>query len=254
MNKVKLRQASVGQPITWLAVFGFGLALLCAIAALLAGPGHRLQWWHYTAGFMLLRWATYGAALSISALLLASFIAWRKKIRQWTALMLLGLVVAFVTLSMPSYWFYAAQSAPRINDISTDTENPPDFWSGPDPRLYEGPQLAALQRMAYPQVAPAILPVTPEEALEHALAAAQELGWKVVATESEEGRIEATDTTFWFGFMDDIVVRITTHEQGARVDVRSASRVGRSDAGTNARRIVTFLTHLRKRLQPSPQE
>ena len=68
----------------------------------------------------------------------------------------------------------------------------------------------------------------------------------VVADLPAEGRIEATDTTFWFGFTDDIVIRITPVAEGSRVDIRSLSRVGKSDVGTNARRIRSFIQRLEK--------
>lgn len=75
-------------------------------------------------------------------------------------------------------------------------------------------------------------------------ATARELGWKIVAAVPAEERIEATETTFWFGFTDDIVIRITTAGHRSLVDIRSVSRVGRSDAGTNAKRIRLFMQHL----------
>ncbi len=68
------------------------------------------------------------------------------------------------------------------------------------------------------------------------------MGWKIVDENQAEGRIEATATTRWFGFKDDVVIRIApSGGNGSRVDVRSVSRVGRSDVGTNARRIRAFL-------------
>ena len=70
------------------------------------------------------------------------------------------------------------------------------------------------------------------------------MGWQIVAAEAGEGRIEAIDTTFWFGFTDDIVIRITPADYRALVDIRSVSRVGRSDAGTNARRIRAYIAKL----------
>ena len=60
-----------------------------------------------------------------------------------------------------------------------------------------------------------------------------------------EGRLEATARTRWFGFRDDVVVRVRPDGAGSRVDVRSVSRVGRSDLGTNARRIRGFMDALR---------
>jgi uncharacterized protein (DUF1499 family) len=71
---------------------------------------------------------------------------------------------------------------------------------------------------------------------------ARQTGWKIVDENQAEGRIEATATTRWFGFKDDIVIRIAPSAgNGSRVDIRSVSRVGRSDLGTNARRIRAFL-------------
>jgi uncharacterized protein (DUF1499 family) len=84
----------------------------------------------------------------------------------------------------------------------------------------------------------------PVDALQHSLDAARSLGWRIVATDGIEGRIEATATTAWFGFQDDVVIRVQPAGQGSRVDIRSASRVGRSDVGANAKRIREFLSKL----------
>ena len=67
------------------------------------------------------------------------------------------------------------------------------------------------------------------------------MGWEIVGSNAEEGRIEATDTTLWFGFKDDVVVRIQPRGDESLVDVRSLSRVGKSDVGTNAQRIRAYL-------------
>jgi uncharacterized protein (DUF1499 family) len=84
----------------------------------------------------------------------------------------------------------------------------------------------------------------PREAFARALSAAEAMGWEVVGRDAEAGRIEAVDTTRWFGFKDDIAVRITPAGGGSRIDVRSKSRVGRNDLGTNARRIRAYLQRL----------
>jgi uncharacterized protein (DUF1499 family) len=84
----------------------------------------------------------------------------------------------------------------------------------------------------------------PARAFDRALDAARGLGWEIVGVEPAEGRIEATDTTFWFGFKDDVVVRIRPEGSRSRIDVRSLSRVGRSDVGANARRIRRFVERL----------
>ena len=67
------------------------------------------------------------------------------------------------------------------------------------------------------------------------------MGWEIVASDPAQGRIEATATTFWFGFKDDIVVRLAAEGTGSRVDVRSLSRIGSSDVGANAQRIRAYL-------------
>jgi uncharacterized protein (DUF1499 family) len=151
-------------------------------------------------------------------------------------------------VAVPASWWRTAREVPPIHDISTDTDNPPLFVAilplredASNPVEYGGAEVAAQQRKAYPDVQPLVLPIRPAQAFEHVLAAARGLGWGIVSAEPAEGRIEATDTTLWYGFKDDIVVRITSADQGSRIDVRSLSRVGRSDLGTNAARIRRFL-------------
>ena len=88
----------------------------------------------------------------------------------------------------------------------------------------------------------------PDAAFERALSAVHALGWELVADDTGAGRIEATDTTFWYGFKDDVVVRIRPDGGGSRIDVRSKSRVGRSDVGANAARIRAYAEQPRRRL------
>ena len=139
----------------------------------------------------------------------------------------------------------------RIHDITTDTENPPQFvalralrlttFNGPE---YAGVKVAALQKAAYPDIAPRIMVEPPARAFERALQAAREMGWQIVASVAEEGRIEATATTRWLRFKDDVVVRVTRDGGGSRIDVRSKSRMGRSDLGANAKRIREYFRKL----------
>lgn len=87
-----------------------------------------------------------------------------------------------------------------------------------------------------------------DEVFEAVRRAAEAMGWEIVAVDAARGRLEASDTTFWFRFKDDVVVRVTARDTGARVDVRSKSRVGRSDVGKNAERIREYLTEVRRRV------
>jgi uncharacterized protein (DUF1499 family) len=111
--------------------------------------------------------------------------------------------------------------------------------------VYGGDKIATQQRDAYPDVRPLMLSVPPAQAFERALATVREKGWELVAADGTAGRIEATDTTFWYGFKDDVVIRVKPADGGSRVDVRSLSRVGGGDAGTNAKRVRGYLDALR---------
>jgi uncharacterized protein (DUF1499 family) len=140
---------------------------------------------------------------------------------------------------------------PSIHDITTDTENPPQFVAllaarqkAPNGAAHGGARVAQAQKAAYPDITPTKLDLPPARAFERALNVAGNMGWKIVAANQAEGRIEATATTFWFRFKDDIVIRIVASGNGSRLDLRSMSRLGRNDLGTNARRIRSFLNQL----------
>jgi hypothetical protein len=254
----------------------FALAvLLLAVAsiavAMLAGFGSRWEWWHFRTGFALLRWAVYGALAAIPLGLIAFTFAVALRGTR-AALIMAGAAVFIAVLVAVNVlqWRARGTDAPPIHDISTDTENPPQFVAiaplradAPNPVEYAGDETAAHQRAAYPDIVPLLLRLPPEQAFERALDAARRMSWEIVATEPAEGRIEATDRTFWFGFYDDVVIRVAPADgQGAgaldpaaaaaaaaapaasRIDVRSKSRVGRGDVGTNARRIRAYLDRI----------
>lgn len=137
-----------------------------------------------------------------------------------------------------------------INDISTDTEDPPVFWDMPNPTEYPGEQFAVLQRTGYPDIAPLLVKQAPDAAYAQALALVNERGWTVVASDAAEGRIEAVATSRLFGFADEVAVHISPTDGGARVDMRSRSRLGKIDRGTNAQRIPAYLGDLNQRVSP----
>lgn len=230
---------------------GLALALVCAAAAILAGLGSRWGWWHFRTGFQILTWAAYGGlaagVVSLAGIVMALVRAPRRGLLSASIGLALGLVVA----GIPWQLKLTAQRVPPIHDITTDTESPPAFVAvvplrkdAPNPVDYGGAEIAAQQLAAYADVKPVLLNVSPEQAFGRALAAARDMGWEIVEAKATEGRIEATDTTFWFGFKDDVVVRIRAADQGSRIDVRSVSRVGKSDVGTNAKRIRAYIERL----------
>jgi hypothetical protein len=226
--------------------------LLGAIAALLllaAGPGTRFDLWDYRTGFQLMRWAAF-AGLGAAALASVMLLLPRTR-RSGIALLLVALALGLGAASVPWYALRQARALPPIHDITTDTDRPPQFVAilplragAPNPAGYGGADVARAQVGAYPDLRPHRMGAAPADAFKRAQQAARDMGWEVVAADAAAGRIEATDTTFWFGFKDDVVVRVEADGAGSRVDVRSVSRVGVGDVGANARRIRAYLQKL----------
>jgi hypothetical protein len=163
-----------------------------------------------------------------------------------------GLLLSVLCAGVPVYHYAKARRVPPIHDITTDTAHPPTFVAlagaraaAPNGLAYEGAAVAAAQQQAYPDIVTYSTPLPPATLFTQAVMVAREAGWTIVAVEPQQGRIEATDTSLLFGFIDDIVIRITPHERGSQLDIRSMSRVGRSDVGVNAHRIRRFLTQLK---------
>jgi uncharacterized protein (DUF1499 family) len=235
-----------------LSVSGLVVAMVCALVASLAGLGSRWGWWHFRVSFQILTGAAYGgltaSVVSLAGVVMALRSDWRLGLLPGCVGLVLGLAVVGVPLQLKQ----AAQRVPPIHDITTDTQNPPAFKAvlplrkdATNPADYGGRYIAAQQQAAYPDLRPLVLNVSPEVAFDKALASARKMGWEIVEANPAEGRIEATDTTFWFGFKDDIVVRVERVPQGSRIAVRSVSRVGKSDIGTNAKRIRTYLEKIK---------
>lgn len=207
----------------WLRAIALVLSISALLVLLASGPGARLGLWDWRLGLGLLRYAAYLGIAAVAVSVIGLFV---KSARGK------GLVVALLmggaAFAPPFVFQQQARAVPPINDITTETEN-----------------ASKAQRDAYPDIQPITLAAPPQKAFERALAAAQAMGWEIVARDPAAGRIEAVDTTLWFGFKDDVVVRVAAAPAGgSRIDVRSRSRVGRGDAGTNARRIRGFRERL----------
>ena len=106
---------------------------------------------------------------------------------------------------------------------------------------YDAEVLAEQQQAAYPEVKTLVSSQPTNVLFNQAMLVLQDLGLEIVNEDTAAGVIEATATTFWFGFKDDVVVRIRSTVDGSIVDVRSVSRVGQSDLGANAKRIRAIL-------------
>lgn len=230
---------------------GIVLVLVAATLLVAAGFGTRLGLWHFRTGFDLLRYGAYCGAAAFLVALAAALLSFRGRHLPGFILALVAMVGGLLITAIPMTWKLDAGRLPRIHDITTDITNPPGFVAilplradAANPATYGGAEVAALQRRAYPDIKTVILELPLPQAFDAALGAARALGWKVVAAVPAEGRIEATDTTFWFGFKDDIVIRVAPAGNRSLVDIRSVSRVGISDVGTNAKRIRAFIKKL----------
>jgi uncharacterized protein (DUF1499 family) len=231
------------------ATLALVLALLTALALVAIGPLHRSGHVSLDVAFRILRWIAYGGIASIVLALVGIVIG--ASGRRGMSAAVAALVIVVGTFALPAIWLRQASRVPPIHDITTDLDRPPAFVAivplragAANPIDYAGAEVATKQRQGYPDIAPATLAVPPNQAFDRALATARSMGWELVASDPASGRIEATDTTFWFGFKDDIVIRVAPASGGSRVDIRSSSRVGVSDLGVNAARIRKYLTAL----------
>ena len=243
------------------ARYGAYLGTILAAAAfllLVAGPlGWHAGWWHFRfAFFWLMPASAYGAIAAIVVSILALAIGRSSLGAPLASFAVLATVGSAVLVYVPWQYRDTASTVPRIHDITTDTENPPAFVAALPARAaekanstdYAGPELAKQQKAGYPDLAPLKAALPRDQAFDRALATAKAMpGWSVVASDPATGRIEANQTSRWFGFVDDIVIRVAADGAGSRIDIRSESRQGRSDLGVNAARIRAYLQALKAR-------
>jgi|SRR5208283_263330 len=227
---------------------GFFIALTAGLAALMSGPGTSYGMWNYRIGISVLRWAAYGGALAAALSLIGLIASIRIVLVRGFLWAMLGVVIGCFLAGLLLHLKQVAESVPRIHDITTDTKNPPQFFTllrllrgDQNSPVYGGETVAAQQRKAYPDIIPLVLTLSQDQTFEKAVASARRLGWQIIDADKDSGRIEAVATTFWFGFNDDIVIRVRKQNSGCRFDIRSESRVGVSDLGENAERIRKFL-------------
>ncbi len=230
-----------------MTITGAILAAVAAVALLLSGPGTRWGWWDFKAGLLLFAFAFVAGLLAT----LISGVVWLRTRPNPTAAVatIAGALIVLLPLSQVA----GARGKPRIHDISTDLADPPRFVAilavrtnaanGAPDRIDD--VTAGMQRRGYPDLITLDLPLPADAAFAKAIEAAKAMDWEIVSTRPADGILEATDTTAWFGFHDDIVVRIRPTGEHSRVDVRSTSRVGRGDAGKNADRIRRYFRLLR---------
>ncbi len=231
------------------------LGVIAALFTVLSGYGYQWNLWGLYTAFRILIPA--GAIAAVLALVtgIGYLIAKRSvsgdKNRIPVAVSILLSVVVVLNFG---YWYKEIQKGyPPIHDITTDTQHPPEFVAvkplradAPNKTDYGGAEVARMQEAYYHDIQPLYLDMRPSEAYEIALEAAKDEPWTIVEAEMGELRIEAYHKLPWFGFIDDVVVRVDTADTGSRIDVRSVSRVGRGDLGVNAERIRDYLNRIRQ--------
>ena len=229
-----------------LARFVFYVGLI-ALAALPVGSlGCRFGLWGFTTGLAIVFsgvvFATIVFVLGIATLV---FVRTRRRpADRMPGLIGLAASVLVFVVTAPQY---AAVSLPLTNDVATDRDDPPTFEQlaanrSPDANLLEyTEQEARTQAEGYADLVGIRSPDGADDGFAKAVAVSRALGWDVVSEDAESGLIEATDTTFWFGFVDDLAIRVRREGNETVVDLRSASRIGLHDLGTNAERIRSFI-------------
>ena len=191
-----------------------------------------------------------GGLCGLIALVLGSIGLWRTRAaagREGRGRAMRGALLGVAILGLVAGAAGSARGLPRINDITTNPDDPPVFvhagqLPGNDGRdlAYPGASFAEQQRAAYPDLAPIRLEMGLRDAFERAVHAAEALGWEVSYSDPPGGVLEATETSRIFRFVDDISVRLRADGAATLVDVRSKSRVGQGDLGANAKRIRAF--------------
>ncbi|MEM5515001.1 DUF1499 domain-containing protein [Pseudoalteromonas sp. AS84] len=229
------------------------VSLIAFLLVLLPGPLYKFGIVELGVAFTGFKYGVYagGAAL---VLLIVQVLFMRKTLTLSSGV--IALVFSVVAIAMPLNMMNKAEGVPAIHDISTDLVNPPKFVAiaplranASNPVEYAGEEIAVQQRKAYPELATLSFAQSKADLMTASEQAVKNLGFAVVSANTATGIVEATDTTTWFGFKDDVVIRIKDEGSQCFVDIRSKSRVGRSDLGKNAERIHSIINELNTLLE-----
>ncbi|MDR8391049.1 DUF1499 domain-containing protein [Aliifodinibius sp. S!AR15-10] len=243
-------------PLSKLAVTSLLFSIVGALVFLMSGYGYQWGWWGLYTSFRIL--IPGGAILGVIGMILAFVFPFVNKSDsppvRGKGMLYAAAILGLIVVANFGYWFYQAQQYPPIHDITTDTQNPPQFRAivplradAPNATEYGGEEVAKVQKEHYPDIETLVLQEPYPEAFKQALEAAESTSWEIVGYDDAEGRIEATHTLPWYGFKDDVVIRVDTADTdslASKIDVRSVSRIGRGDIGVNADRIRSYLQRL----------
>jgi hypothetical protein len=241
--------------VTWLATLSRRTAIFSLPVIALAIGLHRLGFVEYEVAYVTLLAGLAVALLGVLLAIAAFVVIWNEGLRG-LGRAIAACVIGVAVLAWPTIEFVRGVMLPAISDVTTDPSDPPRFVavasarpSGANPVNYPGEAVAIRQRTAYPGVKPYEIDASADEVFNNALAMVERRGWRILDSVTprggqREGRIEAVALTFLMGFREDVVIRVRTVGGGVRIDMRSGSRYGNHDLGSNARRIEQFLADL----------
>ena len=240
---------------------GLTIVIVAALAAALSGPLYQAGVLGLQGAFAVLRiaiqWGLGLGALACLAGLILSIMAYKGDFISSSPAGALGLIIAAAVAYVP--YSQVMRGAPPIHEVTTDFDNPPAFVdivplrvasNAANPPEYVPKierfertfDIMQMQKDNYPDIQPLRFENTNYEAVyEKALKGVEEMGWTLVSANPQTGRIEAYDTTAWFGFVDDVVIRVEAQPMAYEIDIRSKSRVGFGDVGANAKRVRDYL-------------
>ncbi|MCC5933875.1 MAG: DUF1499 domain-containing protein [Balneolales bacterium] len=234
----------------------FGLTALTALAFAFSGYGYNWGIWGLSTAFAVLRISGYMLIVFGIAGLLSLYFANRSRSRGLhLSYTLLTVLLSVTAVSIALYWQAQVNNNPFLHEVSTDTQNPPAFDAilplradAPNPPEFGGDAVAMLQRAAFPDLITIYLPHPKQRVYDEAVSLIGARGWDLVAGNYETGLIEATEKLPWFGFKDDVVIRLVSDNGRTVFDMRSKSRIGGTDLGVNAKRVQRFMADLKDNL------
>lgn len=232
----------------YLSTLVYFLFVVVGSLAFLAIAGIRVGLIEPITGFLLIK-ATVIASVVLCILSIFCVTGIEKKCRfDVKRFYIICIVISFTYSFLWIGFYFTKNQLPNVSDITTDLSQPLMFIRVSDVRKNEGdvqivypPQFIELQQQYYPEIHPLFLQDSPQDVFLKVVNLVDQRGWDVVSLYPHEGVIEATVTTPIFWFIDDVIIRVQSIENGSKVDMRSSSRLGCCDHGVNADRVKSFM-------------
>jgi len=230
----------------WSRAISLGTYIAVSLIVL-AMLGNRLGLWDFGLGFMMLAAGIILSVIGLVSGIIGTVISFKKPYPAEKTKLLVSTVICLLISGTMFVQFQVATSVPPIHNISTDQNDPPQFnkilalRSGSNPVEYDREVIGEQQSSAYPRVQTLESALDAQASLLRSIEVLENMGLEIVDTNFDTLQVEATATSLLFGFKDDVVVRIRQFGSGSQIDLHSVSRVGQSDLGMNAKRIVTFI-------------